>query len=424
MAPHTFRSRLVVVWTLAVLVLVPLGPAWAQSLTDGMDKLNLKYREHRLLIPQLFKGQLATDPNDKQHLEAIDLVAKVATYRVYLDHLENPPTGRIDRAYKEFEGDINEINRNKPMTQPLAEIYRDKVREHALEVIQYDKAKPIHRIYNARVLAKIAEMGQGKPLADTLVTVLKDSTQNDAIHYYALRGLRTLLAQIQPMQMPPLLTKDEESKCAEAIVAFLGRKPNLTAGASLQEKDGFRILRREGVRALAQIHTPEVNDKVRPALVLARFAGDDESLQPPARIDERLEAAIGLAQMKSAQNKQYQPDYAAGQIAKCIGAFAQKTNDEKEGGGKDRTHPWKIGAARLGDALTALKADSGKNAYVAQVADRGMRLLQDIVKGKELNAGEVTWFSTPESDPPSKELFSGVADSVVKPAKPAEAPEK
>ncbi len=297
MAPHTSRFRLVV--TVVGFVLTPLGAARAQTLSDGMDKLNQKYREHRLLIPQLFKGQIAADPNDKQHVEAIDLVAKVATYRIYLDHLEqrdekqpNRPT--IDRAFKEFEGDISEINKYKPMTQALAEIYRDKVREHAMEVIQYDKAKPIHRLHNARILAKIAELGQGKPLAESLVTLLKDATQNDAVHYYALRGLRTLLAQVQPMQMPPLLTRDEESKCAEAIVAFLDRKPNLPAGASTEEKDGFRVLRREGVRALAQVHTPEVNDKVRPALVLARFAGDDERLQPPARIDERLEASIGL----------------------------------------------------------------------------------------------------------------------------------
>jgi hypothetical protein len=407
---------------LGALLLVPLGTLRAQTLNDGMDALNKKSREHRLLTPQLFKGQLPADPNDKQHVEAIDVAAKYATYRVYLDHLELPPAGKIDRAFKEFESDVAEINKYKPMTQPLADIYRDKVREHALEVIQYEKAKPIHRIHNARVLARIAALGQGKPLADTLVTILNDSTQNQGVHYYALRGLRTLLEQIQPMQMPPLLSRDEEAKCGEAIVAFLSRKPDLPAGASQQEKDGFRILRREALRALAQVHIPEINEKVRPALLLARFAGEDESIQPSPRIDERLEAAIGLARMQSAQAKQYQPDYAAGQIAKCIGSFAQKANEEREG--DKRTHPWKIEAARLGDALTALKADSGKNAYVAQVADRGIRLLQDVVRGKDLNPGEVTWFSTPESDPPSKELFSGAADSVVKPAKPAETPEK
>jgi hypothetical protein len=376
-----------------------------------MAALDRKYREHRTLIPQLFKGQAQLDPNDRTHVEAVDVYARYNTYRVYLDHLEGTP-GKVDRAFKDFEGDISEINKNKPATQPLADLFREKIRVHALEVLQYDNAKPIHKIHNARVLAKIAELGEGK-LAETLCELLKDGKQNDGVRYYALRGLRTLLAQVSPQQMPPLLSNAEEGKCAEVIIGLLDRKPNLPAKPTAEEMDGYRLLRREAVRALSEIHTPAFNEKVRPALVLARIAGDDERLQPPPRIDERVEASIGLARMTSAQGKNYEPEYAAGLIAKSIGRLAQMVKEEEE---KQHSHPWKVLAARLSEALAALKADSGKSPYVAEVTNRGTSLLQRVVQGRSLPEGDVTWFVTPQSDPPSKELFKGDTESTIKPA--------
>jgi hypothetical protein len=423
-----------VLFGLAVGVLLagPFGVLRAQTLSDGFKALDDKYRSHRTFIAQLFKGQGQADPNDKSQVEAIDIYARYNTYRVYLEPLEGQP-GKIDKAFKEFEGDIADINKNKPATQPLADIYREKVRIHALEVIQHDKAKPIHKIHNARILAKVAELGEGK-LAETLCELIrdekggdKDSTKkdglNDGVRYYALRGLHTLLAQASPQQMQPLLSQEEKGKCAEAILQLLERKPNVPAKPTTQELDGYRLLRREAIRALGEIRTPAFSDKVRPALVLARIAGNDERIQPPPRLDERMEASIGLARMVSAQGKNYEPDYAAGQIAKCVGKVAQQVTEERNADTKEHRHPWKVLAARLNEALAALKADSGKNAYVADVCNRGTKVLQRIATGRGVEAGDVTWFTTNQSDPPSKELFKGDADSAVKPAG-GEAPEK
>lgn len=428
MASHTIRVRLVFSLLVGVAALAPLGAARAQSLNGGMNELEDAWRKRRSLASQLLKGTTPADANDKNHVEALDVEAKYLTYRVYLDTLEireEKPTGRrptIERAFRDFEGDLKYLEGGKAGMQAAANIFRDAVRLHAKEVIDFEKAKPIHKLFNARILAEIAKLGQGE-LADTLVEVLKDKKQNDAVRYYALRGLRNLLAQVQPMQMPPLLTKAQETKCAEALLDFLEHKQGPSKGAPADEIDGFRVLRREAIRALAQFHTPTLSEKVRPALVLARFAGADERIQPEPRIDERVEAAIGLARMQSAQDKQYQPDYAANQIGRCLSAFAKKFNDEKgkKEEGKDPTRPWKIDAYRLNEALNALKMDS-KDAYVAGVVDRGARIVRDVMKGEQPKADDVTWFDTPESDAPNKELFKGVADSVVKPPKPAEAP--
>jgi hypothetical protein len=431
MAPRLRLVGWLVPLSLAVL-LVEGRQAQAQTLNEGWQKLDSDYLRVRGRITNFRKGAEKVDRNDKSHVEAIDVLAKTHTYGVYLQKLENPPPGKpgMDRTYTDFVSDIRAVTqaKDRQTMQPFGDVFRDKIRIHALEVLEFDQARAIHKLYNARVLAKVAELGQPE-LADTFIKLLdKDSKQNDGVRYYVLRGLATLLAQVQGPDLTPVLAKPRQANCAEAIIEFLEQRKGPAKSAPPEEIDGFRLLRREAIRALAQIHIPAVKDEVRPALVLARFAGNDASIQPPPRIDERVEAAIGLAHMKSAQDKQYQPDYAAGQIAKCLGTFAQMFDKELsdiKNNKEMQTRPWRIDALMLKDALTALKTDSGKNAYVAQVASRGMTVLDAIIRGSSVGGNEVTWWTSTESDPPSKEMFQGSADSVVKPAAPAEAePEK
>jgi hypothetical protein len=378
----------------------------------------------------LIKGAETFDPNDKSQSEAIDLLAKTYTYAVYLKKLDTERDG-IKKDYEAFDKDVDGIlkARNRESLQPLAEVLSDRVASHALEVIQLKEARPIHKLHNARILAKIAELGHAG-LAGTLVTTLKDSQQNDAVHYWVLKGMETLLSQVQPQQAAPLLSKDQQAKCAEAIVEFLDleQKKAPSKNAAPEEIDGFRFLRRAAIRALAKIHTPAIDNKTRPALVLARFAGNDERIQPPPSIDERVEAAIGLARMEPGKDKQYQPDYAAGQIAKCLGAFALAAQNDRNNENKEKkdlaTHPWRVLSALLKDALEAMKRNTGKNDYVAKVADKGAQILNKTMAGSTIDGNDLTYWRSSQSDPPSKELFQGSADSTVKPAPSEEGTER
>jgi hypothetical protein len=397
-------------------------------LNEGADKLDNEYSKEKRRWGEFVKGIARANPEDPNDVRAIDVLAKNHTYGVYLRNSETKDkkdkAQGIDRAYKDFEKDVENIltSKDRQTMQSFSDVFRDKIQIHALEVIQFDQAKPIHKIYNARVLAKIAELGQ-RDLAGTLVKVLKDPKQNDGVRYYILRGMGTLLAQMQPADNVPVLNKDDQAQCAGALVEFLEKRKGPDKHPTPEEIDGFRWLRREAVRALAQLHVPSVNDKVRPALVLARFAGNDERIQPPPRIDERVEAALGLARMQSGQDKRYQPEYAAGQIAKCLGAFATMANSERanlSSNKEKQTRPWRVDAALLQDALAALKTNNAKSTFVAQIADKGTSLLDKVKRGTEIDSNELSWWSSPQSDGPSKELFQGVADTVVKPAAPGE----
>jgi hypothetical protein len=415
MAPQIRWFGCVVLLAVSATLTVELGQSRAQNLNEGWNVLEGKFNASRGLALGFLKGG-PVDANDKNHIEAIDLLAKTYTYGVYLRKLELQHDG-IKNDFAAFEravdGDILRA-KNRQAMQTFAEIFRDKVRIHALEVIQYKDARPIHKLHNARVLAEVAKLGQ-EELADTLITVLKDPQQTDGVRYEMLKGLATLI---------PQLPSARQSKCAVALVEFLEQKKGPGKKATPEEIEGFRYFRREAVRALAKIRTPAIDDKVRPALVLARFAGNDASIQPPPRIDERIEAAIGLARMKAADDRQYQVDYAASQIGKCLGALAQSA--EAERANKDtRIRPWRLLSALLKEALEDLKKNNDKNKYVVQIADRGTQLLNQVMRGDQITANEQTWWSSSQSDPTSKELFQGSADSVVKPSQPAETePEK
>lgn len=411
---HLF-GRLVLVVGVVVFALEQ-GQTRAQTLNEGWSVLDKKFKGVRVRVGGFFAGAETVDPNDKGHVEAIDLFAKCYTYGVYLRKLDTQPSG-IKKDYDEFDGYVGKIRKSKnpQAMQPLAEVLSNQIGVRALEVIRLKDALPIHKLHNARLLAQTAELGQ-PALAPTLLAVLKEPDANDGVRYYAFKGLAELLPRVPPPQ---------QGKYAEALVEFLEQKKGPAKNASNEEIDGFRLLRREAIRALAQTHAPALNDKVRPALVLARFAGNDSRIQPPPRIDERVDAAIGLARMQAApKGSTYQADYAAGQIAKCLGALAQLASSDKANNVTRTMHPWRTMAAQLKDALETLKKNNEKNTFVVQIADKGGPILARIMSGAQINPNDQTWWSSQQSDPPSKELFQGSADSNVTPAPLSDAPEK
>jgi hypothetical protein len=401
-------------WTVLAL-LACVAPAHAQTLNDGLDALEKKFREHKTLIGALLKGEVPLDPAQAVHTEAVDTAAKYVVYPYVLDILEGSP-GAIEAIFrKRLEADLSFIQRNRPRTDELAKEYGKRVRAHALEVANFASAKPIARVNAARTLARLAELAQPE-LADTLVELLNDSKQGGGVHFYALRGLRDLLA-LPPQDDVPVVDKARVARVAESLVAFLNQKPPLDERiASREEIDGYRYLRREAIRALAQTRLPAVNNNVLPALVLARVAGNDQRLWPAPRLDERLEASIGLARMRPVkEGPTYQPDYAVWQIGLFLEAWGNAANQNRDTRGQLRLRPWKVDAARLAEVLLPLKAEV-KVPYVARGVDVANRVLNAVSKGDLALASDLSWYGG--NPPPSKELFAGVADSTVVPGPP------
>jgi hypothetical protein len=413
-----FAWRVRVGCTAGLLILAAAAAAPAQSLNDGLDVLNKKKSETRDRTSKIFGGQLAMDPKAPEDLEAVDVAAKLVTYRYLLEVGNEKEPGKLDRIFRDLETDLKYIDRVKEKSPDLGKVYSHDVTIHALEVLNFASAKPVVRVNVARTLARLAVLGQGE-LADALVEALrtprKQEDGRDGVRYWLLRGLHDLL--ILPPQKPPLF---DEDKVAVALLEFLAEPPFVSKEAPAEEVEGYRMLRREAVRALAQTHKPKVNDKALPALVLAKFAGNDESIQPPPRLDERLEAALGLARMRpSKQVPDYQADYAAQQVLQFLSAFGSMANANKEEkAGFRRPRPWRIDAIRLTEALTALKAEV-KDPYVAKAVDVGLRITAAVsAPGTtvKVQAADLAWITDPDHAAPNQELFKGVQGTAVKPA--------
>ena len=220
---------------------------------------------------------------------------------------------------------------------------------------------------------------------------------------------------------PPLLSPEVEEQCVLKLIAFIQQQPPHPASASREEIEGFKVLRREAVKALAEYRSPSIKDKARPALVLLKVVARD-GFQPEPRLDERVEAAIGVARMNPASDLTYQPEYAAQQLGLFVVDFAVRYNT------RDRAElrPWAVQAARLSDALEAMKAGS-KSPYVAKAVDDGIKqVLRRIEAKSDVNANDLTSYNSLLSKPPALgQLFGGVEGTTVPPPnRQEEAPAK
>jgi hypothetical protein len=431
-SPHTFGRLAAPALVLLAAALVhaqapkevdPLAGVSMTELADAMGKYSKKCND-------LFKGTTTLDPNDAEQVKALDTAARFTLYRFYDTQIEKPPKPTdpsIDQVFKEFEDvQLKPILQFKEKNTGVPQLYTKLMIQHAKEVLQ--TPKQIARLNAARVLEKLTQLGQPE-LADALLEILDQELQhdakpnewkrNDGVKLYVLRGLGEMLA-LQD-QNPPKLSKDQEAKVVLALCQCIEREALLAKSSTAEEIEGWRALRREAVRALAtgRLASLPGNEKSRPGLVLARVMAND-GVKPEPRMDERVEAAIGIARLSAERDKTYQPEYAVYQVALFVDALAAYVPQAKE-----EKKPIKVYAARLFDALEAMQTSNPKSEAVKMVVGKCANVLLSIETSSEgtVNVKAVSDFENwLAANPPKKDsLFEGVKDATVKPAnRPAE----
>jgi hypothetical protein len=298
--------------------------------------------------------------------------------------------------------------------------------------------EPIVRVNAARILARIAESGQEKS-AKALLKVLNEKDQWDAVKFWIFRGFEGLFnaswgtAAIPGNQRPNgRAFKDEalENQCIQAIGEYILRKPSLSPNASEEEIKGIQYVRREAIRALGVTKLPAIIVKKQfvgtpSSLILVKVVAND-GLSPSASLSERLEAAIGVAQLQTSLADNYQPDYAAHIVGHFIVDLANVFNN---GGGAAnpgviRPYPWKLWATRLETALLAWKEANPKSSgpygeYIESLVDRFSTMIRTLQKGQGLaNVNDLrAWLQKP---PPNSSLFKNHPETTVKLPEPAE----
>lgn len=439
------------------LLVLAVAPAHSQRIEDGELEFLRKARPTRDLRVGLFKGATPAEANNKEHQEAAEIAAKEVTYPLvwYQDAALRPEPretreerdrrlSKLNTLVEEFDSRLGQMTRFSDRTTVMQQMYCREIMRCVPEVVQ--KGKPVAGVNAARMLALITErrmqrgvldpqkewaaavlprLGEGNAdrLAEVGLALLADPKATAGVQYYVLRSLANLLAL--PAQSPPLLKTELRDKVIARAIPLVEKKVAYPKATPRQVVEGYKMVRMQAVRIVAAGRTPLLADKTTPPIVLlARVAAADAGIVPTPRIEERLEAAIGLAEMGAAAAKlpDVQMDYAAAQIARYIIDFGVQANANLDSKPTVRLRPWRIDAARMIEALDVLRTDV-KSPYVQDVVRQALPVLNALEQNQPSQPNDLAdWLS--RNAPPAASLLKSDPASVVKPAGGAAAVEE
>jgi len=371
-----YRVSRVLVGLLLLGVLPVMGQEGPEA--SNLKQLEEEYnkKENSDTINKLRRGDSTGDVGIQAHLDAMNVLARYTLFRFHDTevHDPNPAPGKksIATIYKDFEIDMLLLTKTPAKTSGTWPVYtRAMITQGKLAL---NASKPITRINAARCLARLPELEQPE-LLDFYTDVLNDAGQIDAVKYFILRGTTDLLA----IPKEGLLNKDSVDKSVKALLAVVNRPGDFLPGTAETEKEGFRVLRREAIRGLAASRLPKLADGTKLGLVLLKAMNEGKTFAPPARMDEQIEAAIGLARINPDLDKDYCPDFAANEV----GSFVLGFKDFMLGENKMAKLPCKVHAVRLLEALELLDAASAKQpgpvaAHVSKIKNLAFPILRQL----------------------------------------------
>jgi hypothetical protein len=448
------RPRFAVCGILSVFALTTTAPAAVRSQQRGLEALKSDLDgKYRTLLNDLLRGDVEADPKNPDHVAAINTETEYLARRfvdpLFLNTPPNPPEKTLNYLIGRVTVDLDLMTRSKKNIQPVANLYTHYFGLHAKAVIQgRAKAIPVAALNLTRALANVSVLGQGE-LSEVLVDLIEgdlkrdalpeaerlrspENLPNDGVKYYALRGLQKLLEQTPKPPATEILTKDQELKVVQLMNKLITTSQTFKEDTPLQEVDGFRVRRREAVKVLARIPNPVIpNKKDGTAMTLLRVVARDSKLEPVPSMDERVEAAIGLARMKFDQAKDYNPDYAVYHIGLFLDEFKDFCNSNKPDGNLTIQRPVRVYASRLIEALEVMRAQLDDPALKRTEAEKQFvtealkqyynEVLTRLEKASDSRIDPNlyklnTWLAS--AKPPNMMLFKGADDTAV------EAPKK
>ncbi len=427
---------------LGLLALVLLSATSAQAQFVDVERPS----QVEVINPVLqMRNSAATAPpvNDPN---SIDKMRQVARWLVYT--MTKPeyyqPGARISKRTTSLTnyGDIlNEAKKYLIQPDNRSRLTGSKlayIREFGKQMVTFLKSKeilnhpePLVRVNGMRMLGLVARSGYAG-VAEVAIDILKDANQTESMRFLALRALKNLLA-VPNVELPEksLLEVDNRQLYQDVVrtlIAFLHR-PMGEGGAS-DDPVAYRYLRREAVRALAEVPTDLVLDPnrqvvARPGFELLRVANVDRSLSPPPDVTEQVAAVIGYCRMipdKRNPNEIVNLDYAAYFVNTAVFDLVGKRLVLPSA----RIVPWKVEMARLEQALNQWQANTQKKAIakanlvgtlVNQLLPNVVRPIKQGGRTAQLDSQQVEVLRSWEREqrPSSASMYPNAADTQLQP---------
>ncbi len=338
--------------------------------------------EKKVDFKKVMAGERPFAADDKKLLDqaAQYYVFRVTWFSKYQSDLNEMNTLRaqfkneMEEAAKYREGPRDQLARN--LVSCFKDVFKLKFENNRLGCVNA-----------AIMLADLAQI-KSETVGDFLADLVKDEKKHDAIRFYAARALGEVFHHIPPMQQTviktDLMRKEKDTQRINALVSFVERKWD-----PKQVDATVHYLRKEAVKALAQAQIPAVEvdgnkQQVTGPVVygLLRVLRNQPALQPAPSRAERLEAAIGICQLKIDPAINYLPEPGIHQVGIFLIDFVKAYDGDRSKAqnkaGRFPEMPWKFQAERLKQALkdlivnTAVNDDANARSKSLEKAARGL----------------------------------------------------
>lgn len=267
---------------------------------------------------------------------------------------------------------------------PLQDEILRKMIEELGVILLNNQQEPITRVNAGRLLARLAALTGREEVADLLIKVVADDKQPEGSRYYGLMGMRELMAKLVSKGGGFKVAK-RKTDMVSALVAYIERQPPFMPTTEA-EVDGLRFMRREAIRALAEARVSRIagDPNGHAALALARVAGKDKAINPEPRLDEQLEAAIGLCLLPADATGDLQVGYVSYLIGQFAHDFAQAYKDPR----RSSRDPWKVFGGRFLDAMKEFVNTHGREPSAKTLGALALKVVEDVEKKSQtLNTG-------------------------------------
>ena len=342
------------------------------------------------IFNKTLRGEVVFDAKNPAHMKAVDVYARFFVYRVTRPEIQSEP-GKMDSIFKEFESVLKQLRTKAD--NPFNTSFLAKILEKTKEVLPNTSISA--RINAVRMQAmcpaEIAncDLPGQKILPDqfmeSFIEVLQKSP-DDGMKLYALKGVRDTYKVIRPMAVVKkasnrvTLNPALEVKVAETLAQIIETPMVYPAGTAPEIVEGYRVLRREALKALAQSRAPISGQKGKTAFILAKFANGSD-IKPEPRLDERAEAAIGLLNLRTQDPdpSEYNMEAALYQFSSFLVDFFQRFNSRNDSDA-EKLFPWKFYAARITDSIDELNKEVKNVPYVVEMVQKIGLGLSDMEK--------------------------------------------
>jgi hypothetical protein len=338
---------------------------------EATQLINNKQEDAFRSIRFQFQQKMLTGQDTSATKEQLELASRFYVSRVTYAtaHSDSKLMGTIVKDFEDMIGVAlgRNVTNNRELLAKATPLFVQRFKE----IFELDfKANRISIVNAAVMLPHFAKLKQDE-IGDFLAALVDDAKKHDAIRVHALKGLREYFpakafTKFEAENKQTLEKKDRDLRRVGALVKVVDRK--MPPMNDPQKIGAFRYVRKEAVASLAEAQIPAVlakDGKIEGLVALALVKVLAQKTEPTPSIGERLEAGIGICNMKARDVEEYDPAigvYLFGVfLTDLVSEYKKDLNNIKQAlKNRQPTYfAWKVESKRLDAAISELMRNTG-----------------------------------------------------------------